>query len=308
MTSSIKGWVGAFLDHGRNECNWSPETLRAYRSDLVQFVEHLESRYSFIDGSDLASLASLHFRSFAGSLMEQNENVSVARKMSTLRTFFRYLKRKGVVQKNWLALIPAPKIGKKLPEVLKVEEALELMRAPDVGSWSGLRDRALLELMYGCGLRVGEVEILRRENLSERPGWVRVRGKGDKERFVPLTGPADGALKEYFASLPDGADAESVFVNFRGGRLTARSIARILARQLLRAAMLSPQWIDENRKISPHALRHSFATHLLSAGADLRSIQELLGHARLSTTQRYTHLDLGEVQDSYRSAHPLSKK
>jgi integrase/recombinase XerC len=308
MTSSIKGWVEAFLDHGRNECNWSPETLRAYRSDLVQFAEHLESRFSLAEGSDFGALASLHFRSFAGSLMEQNENVSVARKMSTLRTFFRYLKRKGVVSKNWLALIPAPKVGKKLPEVLKVEEALELLRAPDTGTWRGLRDRALLELMYGCGLRVGEVETLRREHLTERPGWVRVRGKGDKERFVPLTQPADEALKEYFCKRPSGADSEAVFVNFRGGRLTARSIARILARQFLRAATLSPQWIEENRKISPHALRHSFATHLLSAGADLRSIQELLGHSRLSTTQRYTHLDLAEVQDAYRSAHPLSKK
>jgi integrase/recombinase XerC len=308
MTSSIKGWIEAFLDHGRNECNWSIETLRAYRSDLDQFADHLESRFSFIEGVDLASLASIHFRSFAGSLLEQNENVSVARKMSTLRTFFRYLKRKGVVQKNWLALIPSPRIGKKLPEFLKVEEALELLRAPDTGSWTGLRDRALLELMYGCGLRVSEVEHLKRESLSERPGWVRVRGKGDKERFVPVTQAADESLRLYFESLPAEVNPEAVFVNFRGGRLTARSIARILARQLLRAASLSPQWIDENRKISPHALRHSFATHLLSAGADLRSIQELLGHSRLSTTQRYTHLDLGEVQDSYRSAHPLSKK
>lgn len=308
MTSSIKGWVEAFLEHGRNECNWSIETLRAYRSDLIQFADHLESRFSFTQDSDLASLASMHFRSFAGSLLEQNENVSVARKMSTIRTFFRYLKRKGIVQKNWLALIPSPKVGKKLPEVLKVEEALELLRAPDTGSWMGLRDRALLELMYGCGLRVGEVEHLKRESLSERPGWVRVRGKGDKERFVPVTQAADEALRLYFESLPAEVNPEAVFVNFRGGRLTARSIARILARQLLRAASLSPQWIDENRKISPHALRHSFATHLLSAGADLRSIQELLGHSRLSTTQRYTHLDLGEVQDSYRSAHPLSKK
>jgi integrase/recombinase XerC len=308
MTSSIKGWIEAFMDHGRNECNWSQETLRAYRSDLFQFADHLESRFDLTDAASLGALASLHFRSFAGSLMEQNENISVARKMSTLRTFFRYLKRKGVVSKNWLALIPAPKVGKKLPEVLKIEEALELLRAPDTGTWMGLRDRALLELMYGCGLRVGEVEMLSRENLNERPGWVRVRGKGDKERFVPLTGPTEEALREYFDTRPASSDPEAVFVNFRGGRLTARSIARILARQFLRAASLSPQWIEENRKVSPHALRHSFATHLLSAGADLRSIQELLGHSRLSTTQRYTHLDLAEVQDAYRSAHPLSKK
>jgi integrase/recombinase XerC len=284
------------------------ETLRAYESDLLQFAGHLEMRFSLVADADLRVLASLHFRSFAGELMKDNGNVSVARKMSTLRTFFRYLKRKGAVEKNWLALIPSPKVGKKLPEVLKVEEALELMRAPDLSDWRGKRDRALLELLYGCGLRVGEVEQLDLTALLERPGWIRVMGKGDKERFVPLTEEADAAFQNYRRVRPGREGCEAVFVNHRGTRLTARSIARILARQLLRAAMLSPRFIEENRRISPHALRHSFATHLLSAGADLRSIQELLGHSRLSTTQRYTHLDLGEIQDAYRDSHPLSKK
>ena len=228
--------------------------------------------------------------------------------MSALRTFFKYLKRKKIIEKNWLALIPSPKLEKKLPNFLKIEEILELMRAPDESTWMGKRDKALLELLYGCGLRVSEVADLTRSQLEERPGWVRVLGKGRKERFVPATEIATQALKEYFDARPEVLDRELVFVNFRLTRLTARSIARILARQLIRAAELSPEWIEANRKISPHALRHSFATHLLTAGADLRSIQELLGHSRLATTQRYTHLNLGELQDAYLAAHPLSKK
>jgi integrase/recombinase XerC len=308
MTASIKGWVKSFLEFGQNEKNWSLDTLRAYETDLAQFSFHLENQFQLSDEADLALLSSFHFRSFTGMLMESNENISVARKMSTLRTFFKYLKRKKVIDKNWLALIPSPKVEKKLPNFMKVEEILELMRAPDESTWMGKRDKALLELMYGCGLRVSEVEDLDRSALKAQKGWVRVMGKGRKERFVPLTPIAEESIHHYLESRPTIQNEELVFINFRGTRLTARSIARILARQLLRAAMLSPDWIEENRKVSPHALRHSFATHLLSAGADLRSIQELLGHSRLSTTQRYTHLNLGEIQDAYRAAHPLSKK
>jgi integrase/recombinase XerC len=178
------------------------------------------------------------------------------------------------------------------------------MKAPDLSHWLGKRDRALLELMYGCGLRVSEVAELNRSQLESRSGWVQVVGKGNKERWVPLNEVAQSALDEYFRSRPMLNDPELVFVNYRLSRLTSRSIARILARQLIRATRI----LSGNLKASPHALRHSFATHLLSAGADLRSIQELLGHVNLSTTQRYTHLDLGLLMDQYRSAHPLSKK
>jgi integrase/recombinase XerC len=308
MPSTLKDWVRDFLEFGLNEKNWSLETHRAYASDLDQFAEHLRVEFELESAEKLHEISSTHFRSFAASLMRKNENISVARKMSTLRTFFKYLKRKGVVSKNWIALIPSPKIEQKLPEFLKIEEVLELLRAPDDGNWTGRRDRALLELMYGSGLRVGEVAGLRRGALREKPGWVRVLGKGGKERWVPLTEAAESAIEGYLDARPPPADPESLFVNIRGTPLTARSIARILARQFLRAAELSPDWVDANRRVSPHALRHSFATHLLSAGADLRSIQELLGHSRLATTQRYTHLNLGEIQDAYLQAHPLSKK
>lgn len=309
---STQDWVTAFIDFGRNEKGWSEDTLRSYESDLAQFIGYLEREFQFKKARELTRLTALHFRGFTADLLEKNKSVSVARKMSTLRTFYRFLKRKKMIDQHWLDFIPSPKVEKKLPNFLKIEEVLELIKAPDVTTWMGKRDRALLELMYGCGLRVSEVSELDRKQLKARQGWIRVVGKGSKERWVPLTELAVDAIHEYLNSVPWTNDAlpetEAVFLNCHGTRLTSRSIARIIARQLLRAAQLSPEWVEANRKASPHALRHSFATHLLSAGADLRSIQELLGHSRLSTTQRYTHLNLGELADAYRSAHPLSKK
>ena len=308
MAATLKAWVKDFLEFGVNEKNWSPETLRAYENDLIQFETHLKGEFQIETDEDLTKLNSAHFRSFAGMLMKNAETSSVARKMSTLRSFFRYLKRKGVVEKSWLALIPSPKLEQKLPDFLKIEEVFELMKAPDQTGWIGTRDRALFEILYGSGLRVSEVESLRKSSFEFKPGWIRVEGKGRKERLVPLTDSASDALSEYLKVRPEPKEPDLIFIGYRGTPLTARSIARILARNMMRAALLSPQWIDENRHVSPHALRHSFATHLLSAGADLRSIQELLGHSRLSTTQRYTHLNLGEIQDAYLLAHPLSKK
>jgi integrase/recombinase XerC len=299
-------WVENFLDFGETEKGWSSETLRGYRSDLSQFVAHLKSQFQ--DITDVSQVTHLQIRSFASDLSTRNENGSIARKMSALRTFFRYLKRKGQIKKDWLALIPSPRVEKKLPKFLKIEEILELLRAPDDSTWFGRRDRALIELLYGCGLRVSEASDLNHSDLTVRAGWIRVMGKGSKERFVPLNELAKEAIQHYLKLRPSPKDEDAVFTNFRGTRLTSRSMARILSRVVLQAAALSPEWIDANRSLNPHALRHSFATHLLSAGADLRSIQELLGHSRLSTTQRYTHLNLGEIQDAYLTAHPLSKK
>jgi integrase/recombinase XerC len=301
-------WIQDFMNFGQNEKGWSEETLRSYRSDLAQFAAHLQTEFEMSAGSDLKRITQIHLRSFASELSGRNENISIARKMSALRTFFRYLKRKKAVEKDWLSLIPSPKVEKKLPKFLKIEEILELLRAPNDETWMGRRDRALIEVLYGCGLRVSEASELSHADLKLRAGWLRVMGKGSKERYVPLSCLAETALQRYFEKQPASFDEEAVFVNFRGTRLTSRSMARVLARTVLQAASLSPNWIDANRHISPHALRHSFATHLLSAGADLRSIQELLGHSRLSTTQRYTHLNLGELQDAYLTAHPLSKK
>ena len=310
MAFKIQDWIDAFIDHGRNERSWSEQTLRAYAQDLNQFREYMEKQFDLKGASGFPEITGSHFRAFGAHLMTHNQASSVARKMSAIRSFFKYLKRKKVVQHNWLALIPSPKLEKKLPVFLKIEEVFELMRSPDETTWIGKRDKALLELLYGCGLRVSEVSELNEEQLTARAGWVQVFGKGRKERWVPLPELAREALENYRISRPAGNSGQGspVFINFRGTRLTSRSIARIMARHLLRAAELSPEWIDEHRKASPHSLRHSFATHLLVAGADLRSIQELLGHSSLGTTQRYTHLNLGELVDAYQNAHPLSKK
>jgi integrase/recombinase XerC len=174
-----------------------------------------------------------------------------------------------------------------------------LIEAPDLGTVLGRRDRAIFEIIYGSGLRVSECVGLNAGDVDLQSGWVKVLGKGNKERTVPFGGPAGKAIEESLADRPSTEASSPLFVNFRGTRLTARSVARILVKHLVRMAA--------TRSISPHGLRHSFATHLLAAGADLRTIQELLGHARLSTTQRYTHVDLGALLDEYRDAHPLAK-
>lgn len=186
---------------------------------------------------------------------------------------------------------------KQLPKFLKIEEVQELIGAPDTSTRLGRRDRALFELIYGSGLRVSEAVGLNHGDLDLKSGWVRVFGKGSKERTVPFGSPAREALENMLSDTVSSSSDDPLFTNFRGSRLTARSVARILTKHLVRIAA--------SRMISPHGLRHSFATHLLGAGADLRSIQELLGHERLSTTQRYTHVDLGTLVDEYRESHPL---
>jgi len=188
---------------------------------------------------------------------------------------------------------------RSLPEFLKIEEAKELIDAPDISTILGRRDRAIFEVIYGCGLRVSEAVGLNRGDIDFASSWIKVFGKGSKERTVPIGPPACAAIEAMLADRAGLRGNSPLFVNFRGTRLTSRSVARMLEKHLLRIAAA--------RSISPHGLRHSFATHLLAAGADLRAIQELLGHARLSTTQRYTHVDLGALLDEYREAHPLNR-
>jgi integrase/recombinase XerC len=198
-------------------------------------------------------------------------------------------------------LIPTPKLKRRLPRFLKIEEVLELIHAPDISTQLGRRDRALFEILYGCGLRVGEVVALNLEHIDLSSKWVRVMGKGSKERMVPFGNPALEALNLYLQDRNCASNgSEPLFVNFLGTRLSARSVGRILNKHLVRLASA--------KSLSPHGLRHSFATHLLAAGADLRTIQEMLGHSRLSTTQRYTHVDLGTLVDAYRDSHPLNRK
>ncbi len=321
MKEAIKSFL-AFLQYNRNV---SPHTLRAYDTDVTQFLEHIAERdgvkpsdvrvESFDTDAVRAFLASLHARG--------NRRASTARRLAALRTFARYLVREELLPDDPTALVGAPRKELTLPAHLAVEETERLLATPDTSSVAGRRDHAILELFYASGLRLSELVDLDLDDVNMASRVARVRGKGGKERLVPFNHAAATALRAMTAdavripaaqtsssklrtrNLGAGSRAQTrtrrpLFLNLRGGRLTTRSVDRIVRKYVREAAIA--------RGISPHALRHTFATHLLQAGADLRAIQELLGHSRLSTTQRYTHLDVGRLMDVYRTAHPRAKK
>jgi integrase/recombinase XerC len=276
----------------------SSHTLRAYSGDLSEWAKAMgEMGFSEWERLD-QGLKPLHLRSYLSKKIATHEKTSLCRKLSAIRSFLRFARTEGWLVRDIGALVPSPKTEKHLPEFLRIDEAKELIESPDLATRLGRRDRALFELIYGSGLRVSEAVGLEVKDLSLPEGWVRVLGKGSKERTIPITPDTRDSI-ESMLSDRDRDSRTPLFMNFRGGRLTTRSVARILAKHLVRIAA--------SRSISPHGLRHSFATHLLAAGADLRGIQELLGHAQLSTTQRYTHVDLGGLVDEYRAAHPLEK-
>lgn len=299
--TSVQGAVLQFLAYLEAHRRVSPHTLRAYRSDLFQWSERITAA-GIVSLCDLDSKLSVSvLRGYLASLYESHERSSICRKISAVRSFLSYLRRSGQIQKDVGQWVASPKNSKKLPRFLKIEEAIELVQAPDPTTFLGKRDRAIFELMYSSGLRVAEAVGLDRSHLDLQQGWVLVLGKGNKERKIPMGPAAVAAIREYLMELESRGIFESaLFLNFKGTRLTTRSIARILSKHLVRLGIA--------QNISPHGLRHSFATHLLAAGADLRTIQELLGHARLSTTQRYTQVDLGVLLDDYRVAHPLQRK
>lgn len=293
--------VELYLEHLRNRRHLSPNTLKAYGEDLADWLG------TFADDlwpTLLEQATPLQLRSYLAGLNSRLARSSSCRRLSAIRGFLKHCRKEGWIEREVTSLVPSPRHVRQLPRFLSVEEMSELLEAPDPASRLGARDRALLECMYGGGLRVGEAVGLDWQAVDLDAGWVEVMGKGSKARKVPLGGPAVAALLHYRDSWEPASGTKGpsgpVFRNYRGSRLTARSVARILARNLVRMAA--------SKSLSPHGLRHSFATHLLAAGADLRTIQELLGHARLSTTQRYTHVDLGTLLDEYRGAHPLSSK
>lgn len=290
--------VDGFLEHLATQRRVSPHTLRAYALDLRHWTVDLGTR-GFAQVVDLGEgLEPIHLRSYLAKLYDSHERSSLCRRLSAIRSFLKYLRAREWIGRDVGALVPSPKMNQALPKFLKVEEVFELIEAPDCSRALGRRDRALFELMYASGLRVSETVSLDVSSLDLAGGWVRVMGKGSKERTVPFGTQARAALEVYLADREKGRGDEPLFVNFRGSRLSARSVARILQKHLVRIACA--------KSLSPHGIRHSFATHLLAAGADLRTIQEMLGHARLSTTQRYTHVDLGALVDEYRQAHPLA--
>ncbi len=297
--------VQIFSDYLSLERLSSPHTTRAYQSDLLQWADLLSKKrgISTLEALDAQWSPELT-RSYLAELYDTHERSSLSRKLSAIRSFLRFLKKRGLTQKAVPLGISGPKLKPALPHFLKIEEARELIESPDSSTRLGRRDRALFELLYGSGLRVSEAVGLNWVGLDLEKNWVLVLGKGSKERQVPLSACARQALLGYReAESSLGAllgPEDPVFRNFRGSRLSARSVARILRKHLVRIALA--------RDLSPHGLRHSFATHLLAAGADLRSIQEMLGHTLLSTTQRYTHVDLGTLFDDYRSNHPLNRR
>lgn len=283
--------VGAFLRYLAAERGASRHTVRSYRADLADCAAFLAAR-------GLGSLADADARALRAYLADLHERglarSSVARHLATLRSFYRFLLRRGHARANPAAQLASPRLPKRLPTYLPIDESEALLRADFSASPTGARDRAVLELLYATGVRVAELAGLDVEDVDLREGAVQVLGKGGKERIVPLGRKAVEALRAYLAGRE--TTTGPLFRNARGGRLTVRSIHRIV-RARARAAGL-------HRRVTPHTLRHTFATHLLDAGADLRLIQELLGHARLGTTQKYTHVSTDRLMKVYDAAHP----
>lgn len=285
------------------EKGYSPHTIDGYTRDLNEFSVT-------VTGLECKDIGNEQIRNFIVSLHGNNNPASVARKLSALRTFFRFLIRGKVVTQDPLDGVSGPKVGKYIPTFLTVDEVFALLEAPDAKDTFMLRDKAIMEFMYSTGIRVAELAATDMDDLDFDSEMLRVRGKGNKERLVPMGRPAKEAVSAWLpqrqqiilACLGRGKtpDQDSLFLNNRGGRLTTRSVERFVKAYGEKAGI--PQ------VVTPHALRHSFATHLLEMGADLRSVQELLGHASLSTTQRYTHLTLDHLAEVYDSAHPMAGK
>lgn len=298
--------IRAFMTFLTVERQASPETIRSYRSDLRQLTEFLsQSRPTPGTGQPVTAgeVTTESLRTFLHWLDRKGEKASsLARKLACLRSFYRFHVREGTVAQNPAEDIRSPKLPKTLPRVLSKDDANVLMEFPEGDRPLPLRDRAILETLYSTGARVSEAVGLNLGDLNQSDGLVHLRGKGRKERIVPIGEVALQAIRAYRVSLnraaADDRPETPLFLNHRGGRLTSRSIARLVSRYSSRLA---------GGAVSPHALRHSYATHLLDEGADLRSIQEMLGHASLSTTQKYTHLATDQLLAVYDRAHPRAK-
>ena len=287
------------------EENASPHTVRNYLSDLRQLrsflLEHGLARDDSGQEVAVERVDHLSIRAFLTHLLRTNRKSSVGRKLSAAKRFFGYVLRQGVITRDPTAGVATPKKEQQLPVHLTVDDMFRLLEAPPRDTPAGLRDRAILEVLYSCGLRVSELVGLDWTGIDPDLELVRVCGKGGKERLIPIGQKALAALQAYRAHLGELCprrlrDERAVYLNRRGERLTSRSVARIVEHYVLASGIAT--------KASPHALRHSFATHLLNAGADLRAIQELLGHASLSTTQKYTHVNLDQLMSVYDKAHP----
>jgi len=302
-------FIQQFIRYLSLEKNASPHTCRCYRKDLEGFQDFLKTSGMYLSpsgGVEIEKADRMAIRKYMSALHRKNKKSSIARKISTLRSFYRYLTREQVIASNPAKSVSTPKLEKTLPTTLTVDEAFRLMDSPksipekssEVSKENRLRDRAILELLYSSGLRVSELVGLNLDQFDSDLGIVRVMGKGRKERIVPVGVKAVEALKAYLEERGLSGGEDPIFINSLGGRLTTRSVGRLMKKYTRHAGIF--------RKVSPHSLRHTFATHLLDAGADIREIQEMLGHSSLSTTQRYTHVSMGRLMEVYDRAHPRS--
>jgi integrase/recombinase XerC len=312
LPETLRDHLKAFLRFLELNRNVSPHTIRAYEGDVSQYLAWVASgrgvRISLLGTGDLNGIS---VRDWVAALNRAGQaRASVARKLSGARAFMQYLRREGIIEHDPTAAAVAPKLDKTIPLHLSESEVTVLLESIDTRGPLGRRDRAMFELFYASGLRLSELVGVNLEDLDLNARVVRVLGKGGKERLVPLNPVAADAIRSWMKDRAvtrqqaEGKrqkdDGEPLFVNVRGERITGRSVDRLLRRYVARCST--------RMGISPHALRHSFATHLLQRGADLRGIQELLGHARLSTTERYTHVNTTQLQDVYRKAHPRARK
>jgi len=294
----VKNEIGDFLDYLTYERNVSINTVAAYRDDLESFTGFLTHDYLTMarDLLDLRRVDHIAIRSYLAHLARKKlRRSSIARHLSALRSFFKFLMREELVDSNPARGVATPRREKHLPSVLQTSDIAVLFDAPDLSTPLGIRDRAWLELMYASGLRISELVGIDLDDLELRARLVKVRGKGAKERIVPFGTKAQAAIRAYL-DVRNAPEQDALFVNYRGERITARSVRRLFNGYVRDSSLRAG--------VSPHTLRHSFATHLLNAGADLRAIQELLGHASLSTTQKYTHLNDWQLIEVYKKAHP----
>jgi len=335
---AIDQQIRDFIDSLETERGYSAHTCRAYRRDLESFASYAH-RYRSPTGADedvgiadgaesvaidagdgdaesgpsgtgdgdtvysfgAEDIDGLTIRGYLGFLHKKNARITVARKLSSLRSFFRYLMKRGVLLDNPAELVLTPKQKQTIPTYLSVDDMFRLLDTIETDTLLGLRNRAIFETLYSCGIRVSEIAALNVRDVDRGRSTVRVLGKGNKERIVPIGQTAIRAIEAYRDGLSgeakEGSDKQrALFLNRNGGRLTPRSMARILDRLAMKSGLPVP--------VSPHALRHTFATHMLDAGADLRVVQELLGHKSLSTTQKYTHVSIDRLMETYDKAHP----
>ena len=306
--------IHAFILYLQLERGASEETHRNYQSDLQQFLTHIQEQFFQADNApQLDAIHALHIRSYLKYLSDRGlKKTSLARKLACLKSFFRYVLEEGHIKHNPAAAVRSPRLGTHLPTVLTKDETTTLLDSPSSQTWSQARNQAMLETLYSTGARVSELVGLNWDDLDLEAQFIRLRGKGKKERRVPIGTVASEAILDYQRQTPPGRKAQwqkignglpprsgsqPLFLNVRGGRLTTRSVER----------MVKQQAGDRFQKsVTPHTLRHSFATHLLDEGADLRAIQELLGHASLVTTQKYTHVATDQLMAVYDRAHPRS--